>query len=57
MSEADALVLGCEGQNVSLAGELCGMPKRDASRRAHELLRSWGWMMPGTASWKNTRQA
>jgi len=39
MSEADALVPGLQGaEYVSLAGELCGMPKRDASRRAHELL-------------------
>ncbi|HQR41369.1 MAG TPA: ABC transporter ATP-binding protein [Gemmatales bacterium] len=39
MSEADALVPGLKGaEYVALAGELCGMPKRDASRRAHELL-------------------
>jgi ABC-2 type transport system ATP-binding protein len=39
MSEADALVPGLRGaEYVALAGELCGMPKRDASRRAHELL-------------------
>jgi ABC-2 type transport system ATP-binding protein len=39
MSEADALVPGLKGaEYVALAGELCGMPKKDASRRAHELL-------------------
>jgi ABC-2 type transport system ATP-binding protein len=39
MSEADALVPGLKGaEYVALAGELCGMPRRDASRRAHELL-------------------
>ncbi|HMO34449.1 MAG TPA: ABC transporter ATP-binding protein [Gemmatales bacterium] len=39
MSEADALVPGLRGaEYVALAGELCGMPRRDASRRAHELL-------------------
>jgi ABC-2 type transport system ATP-binding protein len=39
MSEADALVPGLRGaEYVALAGELCGMPQRDASRRAHELL-------------------
>lgn len=39
MSEADALVPGLRGaEYVALAGELCGMPKKDASRRAHELL-------------------
>lgn len=39
MSEADALVPGLRGvEYVSLAGELCGMPTRDAQRRAHELL-------------------
>lgn len=39
MSEADALIPGLRGaEYVALAGELCGMPKKDASRRAHELL-------------------
>lgn len=39
MSEADALVPGLRGAEfVALAGELCGMPRKDASRRAHELL-------------------
>src|SRR5262245_37313393 len=39
MSEADALVPGLRGaEYVALAGELCGMPAREASRRAHELL-------------------
>ena len=39
MSEADALVPGLKGaEYVALAGELCGMPRKDASRRAHELL-------------------
>lgn len=39
MSEADALVPGLKGvEYVALAGELCGMPRRDALRRAHELL-------------------
>jgi ABC-2 type transport system ATP-binding protein len=39
MPEADALVPGLQGaEYVALAGELCGMPRKDASRRAHELL-------------------
>jgi len=39
MPEADALVPGLRGaEYVALAGELCGMPRKDASRRAHELL-------------------
>src|SRR5204863_4921082 len=39
MSEADALIPGLKGaEYVALAGELCGMPKRDAQRRAHEVL-------------------
>jgi ABC-2 type transport system ATP-binding protein len=39
MPEADALVPGLTGiEYVSLAGELYGMPRRDAQRRAHEVL-------------------
>lgn len=39
MTEMDALVPGLLGvEYVALAGELCGMPKKDAQRRAHELL-------------------
>src|SRR5436305_1784258 len=39
MPEADALVPGLTGvEYVSLAGELYGMPRRDAARRAHEVL-------------------
>ncbi|HUR53452.1 MAG TPA: ABC transporter ATP-binding protein [Gemmataceae bacterium] len=39
MPEADALIPGLTGvEYVSLAGELCGMPRRDAQRRAHEVL-------------------
>jgi ABC-2 type transport system ATP-binding protein len=39
MPEADALVPGLTGvEYVSLAGELYGMPRRDATRRAHEVL-------------------
>src|SRR5213079_2732755 len=39
MSEADALVPGLRGvEYVALAGELCGMPRRQAQRRAHEVL-------------------
>ena len=39
MPEADALVPGLKGvEYVSLAGELCGMPRRQAQRRAHEVL-------------------
>jgi ABC-2 type transport system ATP-binding protein len=39
MPEADGLVPGLSGvEYVALAGELCGMPRRDASRRAHEVL-------------------
>src|SRR5437762_12211467 len=39
MPEADALVPGLRGvEYVALAGELCGMPRRQAQRRAHEVL-------------------
>jgi ABC-2 type transport system ATP-binding protein len=39
MSEADSLVPGLKGvEYVTLAGELCGMPRRQAQRRAHEIL-------------------
>jgi ABC-2 type transport system ATP-binding protein len=39
MPEADALVPGMGGAAyVALAGELCGMPRRQALRRAHEVL-------------------
>jgi ABC-2 type transport system ATP-binding protein len=39
MPEADALIPGLTGiEYVSLAGELCGMPGREAQRRAHEVL-------------------
>lgn len=39
MPEADALVPGMRGVDyVALAGELCGIPRRQAQRRAHELL-------------------
>lgn len=39
MPEADSLVPGlCGAEYVSLAGELCGMPRREAQRRAHEVL-------------------
>jgi ABC-2 type transport system ATP-binding protein len=39
MPEADALVPGLTGvEYVTLAGELYGMPRREAQRRAHEVL-------------------
>jgi ABC-2 type transport system ATP-binding protein len=39
MPEADGLVPGLLGVDyVALAGELCGMPRREARRRAHEVL-------------------
>src|SRR6516225_7753326 len=39
MPEADALVPGLTGvEYVALAGELYGMPRREAQRRAHEVL-------------------
>ncbi len=39
MPEADALIPGLGGaEYVALAGELCGMPRRQAERRAHEVL-------------------
>lgn len=39
MPEADALVPGLTGvEFVALAGELYGMPRREATRRAHEVL-------------------
>jgi ABC-2 type transport system ATP-binding protein len=39
MPEADALIPGlCGAEYVALAGELYGMPRRQAQRRAHEVL-------------------
>src|SRR5438093_6354985 len=39
MPEADAIIPGLTGiEYVSLAGELYGMPRREAQRRAHEVL-------------------
>jgi ABC-2 type transport system ATP-binding protein len=39
MSESDALIPGMRGADyVALAGELCGMPRKQALRRAHEVL-------------------
>ena len=39
MPEADALIPGLRGaEYVALAGELSGMPRREAQRRAHEML-------------------
>ena len=39
MPEADALVPGLRGADyVALAGELCGMPRKQELRRAHEVL-------------------
>jgi ABC-2 type transport system ATP-binding protein len=39
MAEADSLIPGLHGaEYVALAGELCGMPRRQAQRRAHEVL-------------------
>lgn len=39
MPEADALIPGLRGaEYVALAGELYGMPRREAERRAHEVL-------------------
>jgi ABC-2 type transport system ATP-binding protein len=41
MPEADALIPGLKGaEYVALAGELYGMPRRQAQRRAHEVLSS-----------------
>lgn len=41
MTEADALVPGLTGaEYVALAGELYGMPRKQAERRAHEVLTS-----------------
>jgi ABC-2 type transport system ATP-binding protein len=41
--EADGLIPGMRGVDyVALAGELYGMPRREASRRAHELLTNLG---------------
>jgi ABC-2 type transport system ATP-binding protein len=43
MPERNALVPGLNGiEFVALAGELCGMPRRQALRRAHELLSHLG---------------
>jgi ABC-2 type transport system ATP-binding protein len=43
MSEADALIPGLKGaEYVALAGELCGMARKQASRRSHELLNYLG---------------
>lgn len=39
MPERDSIIPGLSGvENVALAGELCGMPRRQALRRAHETL-------------------
>lgn len=39
MAEADGFVAGLRGEEyVTLAGELCGMSRKQASRRAHHLL-------------------
>jgi ABC-2 type transport system ATP-binding protein len=39
MPEAEVLIPGLRGSEyVALAGELCGMPRREAQRRAHEVL-------------------
>lgn len=39
MPEADALIPGLSGvEYVAFAGELCGLPRRHALRRAHEIL-------------------
>lgn len=39
MPERDSIVPGLNGiEYVALAGELCGMPRRQAMRRAHEVL-------------------
>ena len=39
MPEAESLVPGLTGiEYVSLAGELCGLPRRQSQRRAHEVL-------------------
>src|SRR4051812_5911693 len=43
MPEADSLVAGLRGVDyVALAGELCGMPRKQAQRRGHELLSALG---------------
>jgi ABC-2 type transport system ATP-binding protein len=43
MPEADSLVPGLRGVDyVALAGELCGMPRKQAQRRGHELLSALG---------------
>jgi ABC-2 type transport system ATP-binding protein len=43
MPERNALIPGLQGiEYVALAGELCGMPRRQALRRAHETLTDLG---------------
>lgn len=43
MPERSALIPGLNGiEYVALAGELCGMPRRQALRRAHEMLSELG---------------
>jgi ABC-2 type transport system ATP-binding protein len=43
MPERNALIPGLNGiEYVSLAGELCGMPRKQALRRAHEMLSDLG---------------
>ena len=43
MPERNALIPGLNGiEYVALAGELCGMPRRQALRRAHEMLSDLG---------------
>ena len=54
MPEAEALVPGLTGiEYVSLAGELCGMPRRQAQRRAHEVL---GYLQLEEARYRNVEQ-
>ena len=51
MPEADALVPGLTGlEYVALAGELYGMPRAQAARRAHEVLGYLAWTRRATAT-------
>ncbi len=58
MPEADALVPGVRGaEYVALAGELYGMPRKQALRRATRCSRIWTSAMRGTAASRNTPPA
>ena len=58
MPEAESLIPGlCGAEYVALAGELYGMPRREAQRRAHEILTYLELEDARYRRWRNTRPA